>query len=337
MIAIHNNENSFARGWIQYCDENGIRYKVVNCFDNDIIGQIQDCTALLWHFHHADFTDSIIARQILYAVEHSGIRVFPDFKTAWHFDDKVGQKYLFEALGLPSVKAHVFYDKEKALNWANETSFPKVFKLRKGAGSHCVELAKTREDAIKLINRSFGSGHSIYKSFNIFIDRYRAFLRGKENIIGVIKAFGRIFIKPLFFRYAPKERGYVYFQNFVPNNASDIRVIVVGEFAFFIRRGNRPGDFRASGGGLISYEPDKDVIKCVAQAFSVKKQLNAQCVAFDFLIDVDGIPLFVEISYGFDVPAYDHCGGYWDEELNWFEGKPDFHGWMIDQIITKSY
>ena len=33
-----------------------------------------------------------------YALEHKGIKVFPDSKTCWHFDDKVGQKYLFEEL-----------------------------------------------------------------------------------------------------------------------------------------------------------------------------------------------------------------------------------------------
>ena len=336
MIAIHYNKSSFASGWIQYCQENEVDHKIVNCFDNDIIDQIQGCRALIWHFHHADFKDSIVARQILNAVEHSGVKVFPNFKTAWHFDDKVGQKYLFEALGLPSVKAYVFFSKEQALKWLYVTDFPKVFKLRKGAGSHCVELVKTRKDAIRLVNKSFGCGHSIYKPLNIFYDRYRAYLRGKETFLGVIKSLGRIFIKPVFFRYAPRERGYVYFQDFVANNPSDIRVIIIGEFAFFIRRANRPGDFRASGGGLISYAPDENVKKCVAQAFLVNERIQSQCIAFDFLIDSLGSPLFVEVSYGFDVPAYDKCVGYFDQELNWYTGTPNFHKWMIDQVILNT-
>jgi hypothetical protein len=333
MIAIHLNDNSFAQGWINYCSQKNIPFKRVNCYDDNIIEQLKDCSALLWHYHHADFKDSIVARQILYAIEHSGTLVFPDFKTAWHFDDKVGQKYLFEALDLPSVKAHAFYSKQLALNWVNNANFPKVFKLRKGAGSHCVELVKSKESAVKLINKSFGAGHSIYKPLNIFYDRYMSFIRGKETFLGLIKAIGRVFIKPLFFRYASKERGYVYFQDFVDNNSSDIRVIIIGKFAFFIRRGNRPGDFRASGGGFISYEPDKDVMKCVYQAFLINKKIKSQCIAFDFLIDADGGPRFVEISYGFDAPAYDQCLGYWDEELNWIKGKPDFHGWIIEQVL----
>jgi hypothetical protein len=207
--------------------------------------------------------------------------------------------------------------------------------LRKGAGSHCVELVRSKNHAIKLINKSFGSGHSIYKPLNIFFDRYRAFQRGNESFWGIIKSLGRFFIKPLFFRYANKERGYVYFQDFISNNASDIRVIIINRFAFFIRRGNRPGDFRASGGGYISYQPDANIKKCVIQAFAVNKLLKSQCVAFDFLIDNDGLPLFVEISYGFDAPAYDKCIGYWDENLIWYNRKPEFHGWMINQLLEQ--
>lgn len=333
MIAIHNNDNSFARGWINYCNQKNIPFKIVNCFDDDIMQQLEDCSALLWHYHHAEFTDSIIAKQILNAVSHSGIIVFPDFNTSWHFDDKVGQKYLFEGLKLHSAKSHVFYNKIKAIAWATSTTYPKVFKLRKGAGSHCVELVRSQKEAVNLINRSFGLGHSIYKPVNILRDRYLKYLRNQETVLGLIKAFVRIFIKPKFFRFAPQEAGYVYFQDFIPNNNSDIRVIVISNKAFFIRRGNREGDFRASGGGKIVYEIDHEVELCVKEAFVINKKIKSQCIAFDFLIDENGSPVFVEISYGFDVPGYDGCKGYWDSNMNWYNTKPDFHGWIIDDLI----
>ena len=31
------------------------------------------------------------------------------------FDDKIGQKYLLEALGIPFINSHVFYDKYEAI------------------------------------------------------------------------------------------------------------------------------------------------------------------------------------------------------------------------------
>ena len=68
--------------------------------------------------------------------------VFPNFNTAWHFDDKVGQKYLLEAIDAPLVPSYVFYSKEMALKWLEQTQFPKVFKLRGGAGSANVKLVQ---------------------------------------------------------------------------------------------------------------------------------------------------------------------------------------------------
>ena len=43
--------------------------------------------------------DLLVAQSIQSALEHSGFRVFPDWRTGWHFDDQVAQKCLFEAIG----------------------------------------------------------------------------------------------------------------------------------------------------------------------------------------------------------------------------------------------
>jgi hypothetical protein len=68
---------------------------LVNCYSDDLIEQLLGCEALMWYFIHNDHKDNIIAKQILFSLEHTGFIVFPDFRTAWHFDDKVAQKYLF--------------------------------------------------------------------------------------------------------------------------------------------------------------------------------------------------------------------------------------------------
>src|ERR1035437_202885 len=138
-IAIHNHPGSFSDRWIKYCDEKGIEYKIVDCYRSDIIEQLNDCDALLWHFHHASAKDSLFAKQLLYSVQASGKKVFPDFNTVWHFDDKVGQKYLLEAINAPLVPSYVFYSSHDALEWVDKTSFPKVFKLRRSE-EHTSEL-----------------------------------------------------------------------------------------------------------------------------------------------------------------------------------------------------
>ena len=105
-IAIHKS-NGFSDRWIEYCKNNSIDYKIVDCYENDIISQLDDCRALMWHHNHINYKHTLFAKSLLFSLEIAGVKVFPNFNTAWHFDDKVGQKYLLEAIGAPLVKSYV--------------------------------------------------------------------------------------------------------------------------------------------------------------------------------------------------------------------------------------
>ncbi len=72
--------------------------------------------------------------------------------------DKIGQKYLFEAIDAPFIKTDVFYTKEEALKWVEHTIFPKIFKLRGGAASTNVKLIRSKEEAKEYIEIAFGDG-----------------------------------------------------------------------------------------------------------------------------------------------------------------------------------
>ena len=39
-IAIHHRPGSFSDRWIEYCEKEGIEYKIVNCYDNDIVAYL---------------------------------------------------------------------------------------------------------------------------------------------------------------------------------------------------------------------------------------------------------------------------------------------------------
>ena len=88
-IAIHLRENSFSDRWIIYCKENSIPHKIVNCFDNDIISQLADVQGLLWHWSLNSPAEIFATNKILHAVETTGIKVFPNNKTCWHYDDNI--------------------------------------------------------------------------------------------------------------------------------------------------------------------------------------------------------------------------------------------------------
>ena len=54
-IAIHERPGSFSDGCIRYCTEKKIPYKLVNCYDSDIINQLNDCDGLMWHWDQNDY------------------------------------------------------------------------------------------------------------------------------------------------------------------------------------------------------------------------------------------------------------------------------------------
>ena len=335
MIAIHNKKHSFSELWIGYCSTHNIPYKIVDCYQSDIISQLKDCDALMWHHHHANYKDVLFAKQLLFSLHQSGKKVFPDFNTNWHFDDKVGQKYLLEAIGAPLVPSYVFYTKHEAINWANSNAFPKVFKLRGGAGSANVRLVKSKNIAKKLINQAFERGFSHFNRLAYLDERLKKYKAGRDTLWGVCKGIGRLIISTEFEKMSPREKGYIYFQDFIPNNQFDIRVIVIGNKAFAIKRMVRKNDFRASGSGSIIYKKEEIDIRCVKIALETSEKLKSQSLAYDFVFNDKNEPLIVEISYGFSPSGYFDCPGYWDNNLNWREEDFDPYGWMVELVLEK--
>ncbi|RZK27006.1 MAG: hypothetical protein EOO43_00995 [Flavobacterium sp.] len=333
-LAIHKEVGSFSDYWIPYFERANIPFKIVSCYDSDIVEQLNDCDALLWHHNHGNYRDVLFAKSLLFSLQQSGKKVFPNFETAWHFDDKVGQKYLFECLNLPAVPAYVFYDKRNAFEWINYTTFPKVFKLRGGAGSANVSLVRSKSEAIKKVNRAFGRGFSQFNGVDYFIDCLGKFKEKKLGTLDLFKAFGRIFITTEFAKMRSAEKGYAYFQEFVPNNDSDIRIIVIGSRAFAIKRMVRKDDFRASGSGTVIYDKELFDRSLIALSFEAAEKLETQCCAFDFVFDENNKPLIVEISYGFASKAYFKCPGYWTRNLDFIEKEIEPHVWMVEDLIA---
>ncbi len=332
-LAIHKSTGGFHPRWIEYCQLKDIPYKIVNCYDNDIISQLQDCSALLWHFHQANVRDLLVAQQILFALEHSGFTVFPDFRTAWHFDDKVAQKYLLEAIGAPLVPSHVFFDKKSALDWAATTEFPKVFKLRGGAGSANVQLIRDRRAALSLIDTAFGKGFKQYDAWPNLKERWRMYRNKKTDLKDVSKGIIRLFMEPEFSKRIGRQQGYFYVQDFMPRNDSDIRIILINGKAIGLKRMVRENDFRASGSGNFKYDRSEFDIRCIQIAFEVNKKLLSQCVAYDFIFDSGNNPLVVEISFGFVPQPYRKCPGYWDASLEWHEESVYTEDLIIEGLL----
>jgi len=334
-IAIHKSTWGFSSDWIEYCVRHNIEYKIVNCYSSDIIKQIDDCDVLLWHHHHMLAKDTLFAKQLLFSVNQAGKVVFPDFYTNWHFDDKVGQKYLLEAIKAPFAPTWVFYDKNEALEWLQRATFPMVFKLRGGSGSSNVRLVKTHSHAKKLVKKAFGRGFSPYNKVGDIKEQIRKFTWEKDRVVCFLKSLRRLVFSTLFARTIGYHKGYILFQKYYEKNKFDIRVIVIGERAFAIKRLVRKNDFRASGSGSIMYDKNEIDERCVVIGFLTKERLNAQCVAFDFVYDKYKRPVIIEINYGFAHNAYHPCPGYWDRQMVWHSASFNSADWIMEEVIQR--
>lgn len=332
-IAIHHRSGSFSEGWLQYCIEHGIDYKIVNCYDSRIIGYLKGIDGLLWHWVYYEPVDLLIARQIIQSVNMMGISVFPNIATCWHFDDKIGQKYLLESIEAPLIPTYIFFDKHEAMAWIDKTEFPKVFKLRCGAGSQNVKLIKTRKEAAKLCEKAFSKG---FNSNNSYFSDAKTKIRNVKNInefLEKLKRMPKVIAHNLrrkhFLQVQQVQYGYIYFQDFLPNNNFDTRITVIGNRAFVFTRNIRPNDFRASGSGDIHYNLNRVDKRCIKIAFDTAIKLKTQSLAFDFLFDRNNNPKIAEVSYCYQNKAIYNCPGHWDKNLTWHSG----HMWPEDAII----
>ena len=129
-----------------------------------------------------------------------------------------------------------------------------------------------------------------------------------------------------------RERGYVYFQDFIPGNTTDTRVLTVKDKAIACRRVVRKGDFRASGSGRELWDPQEIDLACIKIAFDISQKLNIQCLTFDF-IHLNDSPVILEISFSTRAPDYLPSPGYWDQQLKFHEGTRPFPEYIIDNLL----
>ena len=334
LIAIHHIEASYSTKWIEYCKDNGISYKLVNCYESDIVEQLKECDALLWNWNQSNYKAQLFARGLMTALDRDDFIVYPNSNSGWHYDDKVGQKYLLESINAPLVKSYAFYDKKSSLEWANRTEFPKVFKLRNGAGSHNVQLIKDKNRAIKYINQAFAKGFQANHRSGVLKDRWWHFQRDKTvlSLLNVSRGIFRFIFPHKKNKELPRERNYIYAQNFIPDCDHDIRVFVIGNRAVTKKRMVRDGDFRASGSGKMTWDIEQIPVECVRIAFQTTEKLGAQSVAFDFVMD-NGVPKIVEISYAASEKGFPDCPGYWNRDLSWTKTPLRVEYFILEDVL----
>lgn len=300
--------------WAELLEKSGHQVKWVDVSRPDILAQLKDCEGFMWRWGHFSGMGRI-ARRLLPVIENClQIPVYPDQNTCWHYDDKIAQAYLFEALSIPTPKTWICFNRRLAKEWAKTADYPLVLKLSGGAGSTNVRLVHNFEEASIWIDRLFT--RRLTSLSEAQFEPAGAKQRLKNAAKSILRGDTPVFFDDGF----EAQSGYAYFQEFLHNNSFDTRVTVIGNRAFAFRRFNRDDDFRASGSGHIDYNRNEIDNRFITLAFDVSRKLKVQSCAIDGMFR-DGEPVVGEVSYTYSSWAVHECPGYWDSELVWHEGS----------------
>ena len=322
--------------WEQTFSEAGCDVRYVDPFASDFIESISQYDAFLWWVPSNTHYREYYKRVVFYMEAYSGVYVFPDMCTIWHYRDKIAQYYLFDINKIDCAKTHVFFSKEKTYHFLENTNYPFVFKLPYSAFSNDVVMISSKEEGYKLANLMFDQGiYSVPSSF----DPPNLFDRSRRRVKNTLKA---AIIDPI---PAPREtrllqKNFFYAQEFLPGNENDTRVTIIGNRAFAFRRFNRENDFRASGSGKVDWDPEGIDLEVVRKAFEINDTIKAQAIAMDFLYK-EGRPVLIEVNFSFITWVVRDCPGHWirdnnkNGEVRWEQGMEEPARAIAEDILTQ--
>lgn len=321
--------DAFVIRFLEIAQKKGISFRLVDISKESKIFFEED-EVIIFRWLHTDAHHQLARTLIPLWEFHLKRKVFPDWNTCWHFDDKISQYLLCKAHNLPYVESWIFWNKAEALDWARSATYPVVFKLKGGAGSSNVVLVKTEAEATKLIKAMFGKGvrqWHIPSANNVWLHPSSIIKTVKWHLLDLVRWFRG---------EDPMEgylvhKNYALFQRFLPGNDFDTRITVIGDRAFAFRRMNRKGDFRSSGSGRIDYDQSQIDKRCLEIAFKVSAELKFQSMAYDFLKNEKGEVEFCEMSYTYDDVAIYNCPGYWTRDLCFVKD----HIWPQEIIVNE--
>jgi len=337
IVAIHPDKvetdggfQSFSMKWLDaLSSSSSIETREVNVFSPDFVADLRDADAFMWRTSNPGHFETL--RRIMPAINRGlAIPTFPPSNLALLVHDKIAQSYLFQTHNLPFPKTEAFFNYDLAMEHIETHTYPKVVKFIGGSSSDGVGLVRDRDEAARYVRAMFGPGLQSMgelneTSFRLALKKVR---NGLQDIAGSSAA-----------RRPKIQHGYAYFQDFIPDNTNDIRITVIGQYALGFRRFNRPDDFRASGSGLLDWDPTKVPNSAVSLAFRVSKELNLPFVAVDVLYDGNAA-IICELNFAYRAWAVDRCPGYWllneDNDLDplsWVDTQVDCAALTLHEFI----
>lgn len=164
---------------------------------------------VFFHMHHHPMVRLANKRAMALMALNPNLTLIPDYRSSVLYDDKIEQARQFSRW-MPRTR--VFYTPGAAYRHLAGVTYPFISKASEGASSHNVRLVADEEQARQEIRFAFSD-------------------------LG------------LRCRYGQTQRGYLLWQDFVPNNTGDVRIIAIGRTRLILKRQNRDDRPMASGSG----------------------------------------------------------------------------------------
>jgi len=252
--------------WTKYrrfLENNGLPFELYNIHAHDWLDQVKKYDILIGISSNDYYSLQELRRKYFYLENYLGKFCYPSSSHTFLYEDKNLEAYISKSYNLPFVNTYISHDKRDALLLVEKLSYPIVSKIDPSSGSVGVELVRSVNQARMIVEQSFsGPGRKTHLSYS-------------------------------------HQKNVVYFQDFIPSDGYDIRVIVLGNWVFGYYRKALQGDFRASGMGLV--ELRELPIEPMLIARNVNKIIKSPMLAIDMIKGLDGNYHIIEYSPLFEV------------------------------------
>lgn len=251
---------------------------------------------------------------ILLGLNLRGAILIPDFHKFRAHHNKVFMEILRDISGfspiqnIASEKYGVLSEFEGSLK---KHAFPFVIKSGFGSKSSGVCLARSKKEALWLACK-------ITKSYSL--------INLKRLVSGILNRKG---YKPI-----SNYRKKFIVQDFVPGLSHDYKILIYDNRFYVLRRENRPGDFRASGSGLLSSPKNvpSDLLDYAEKVFTF---FNVPFISLDIAVQDKNFFLLEFQFLSFGQYALEHSSFFFRREsTQWakVEEVPDLERVFVDAI-----
>ncbi|NLO19665.1 MAG: hypothetical protein GX121_07305 [Ignavibacteria bacterium] len=161
LLGIIYEPYQYHQHFVKACIQLKISFDVIDLHSNEWLEDIQKQNydgVLIWPNGTNEYLKMVYDSRLKLITEVLNIPIFPDYNAIWLYENKIRGYDWLHANGFPTVKTHVYFNKEKALKHLETHSLPFVIKTNLGASGKGVYIIKTKSDFNKIVRKSFTHG-----------------------------------------------------------------------------------------------------------------------------------------------------------------------------------